>query len=187
MNETPVAPPSFQYSTTYDTCDPLKEGFKLGCTSAAFLALVYAISIPVLFVLIQPFFTFMNVRDIESLSRDIANLYSGSLVFVIIVYGIGVGPAVIIGGFSGFIIGYIFEFLIETRLSFIRAVWYGFCISLCMLALRLWLGWEFRNAPPFINDMKDFVLWVVWIIPNIIAFFGFWWVTYKVNTKMPTT
>jgi len=135
-----------------------------------------------------------NLRDFGQVFEDIVRSYFQFFVTAIFAILLGGFPAAIPGAIGGGIIGYTFRFF-KTRCSPKRAVGYGFLISLVLLVVRILLPYillpdALLEGLPFFEvlrgDLADLGWWIFWYAPNIGAFFGFWWVAYKLNEKMPT-
>lgn len=161
----------------------------MGCFASFIVSLIYPLALLITngltqFVPIVP----ADIRSLGNLIQHIAFIYGGSLIFWIGAFIIGGIPAMIMGSVGGGIIGATFRYVVKQRLSFYYVLQYGFWLSFFFLILRIIVGSGIMNdnvlniRSPF-NDPSS---WVVWYIPNLIAFFGFWWVAYKINKKMPT-
>lgn len=191
MTETPVPSPPFPYSIPTDTFDPVQEGVGIGCFTSFILSLLYPPTLLIINGLTQvvPIMP-SDMRNFGELTRDIVSIYGGSLLFFIVVFIMGGIPAMILGAVGGGIIGATFRYVVKRQLSFYHAMQYGFWLSFFFLILRIVAGARIIEEDTFLNSptpLNDLVAWVVWYIPNLIAFFGFWWITCNVNSKMPTS
>jgi hypothetical protein len=90
------------------------------------------------------------------------------------------------GVIGGAMIGMIFRYWIIERLSISQVIRYGVVISLGLVGLSLLVGAMFSNGYT-INRFNETFVWFAWFIPHILAFLGFWWLVYRVNSKMPTS
>jgi len=94
---------------------------------------------------------------------------------------VGVPTAAILGLIGGALLGIPFiggnQRLTKRNilgLGMIRSLPLAVIYALCMHWMFGWLGGGLATE------------WILWIIPGMIAFFGFWWVTVKINERMPT-
>lgn len=178
--DSPLASDPLHYATSPDTVDPIKEGIGLGAKAAGVSAGLYAIAVT-LIISATEFNRFPtgDLRDFGVVVEAILNAYMGAVMVAGLALVIGGVPAVIIGVIGGGLIGWTFRF-IKRRLSTIRALHYGFWVSLVLLVVRIGL-----LAGTFDDGLDDQLIWLIWFAPNLIAFFGFWWVTVKINEKLP--
>ena len=186
MNEIPVASTSFRYSIPTDTFNPVKEGAWLGAKTALFCSCWYALCI-VTFIFLQEsdkLFT-INIRDIGAVGLFIVSFYLGVVFLTALFCIIGAIPAVIIGTIGGAMIGVTFHF-IPRKFTPIQAMLCSFGLSLFSLTIRIGVVHSWLKIDFFWDIETNMVIWGVWFLPNLIAFFGLWWVAYKVNQKIPS-
>jgi hypothetical protein len=169
----PATPP-FQYSIPADTFDPIQEGIGLGAKAALVLAGLYGIVVTLLISVTE-----WNRIPPGNL-RDMGVVMAGGMSLVI-----GGVPAVVVGAIGGGLNGWTFRFS-KTRMSTALAIYYGFWISLLLLVVRIGMVAVWGGLATLSDNLDDQMMWLMWFAPNLIAFFGFWWVAYKLNEKMPT-
>lgn len=183
-DSTSLAVQPLQYTKTPDTFDFIREGIGLGAKAALVLAGLYTLGVA-LFIVSTEWNTFPteNIRDIGVVGEAILDVYMGVVMVAGVALVIGGIPAVIIGVIGGGLIGWTFHF-IKTRISTPHAIHYGFWVSLLLLVVRI--GLLAGTIAPLDDTLNDQMMWMIWFAPNLIAFFGFWWVTYKLNEHIPT-
>jgi hypothetical protein len=189
MNEIPVTSTPFRYSIPTDTFNPIWGGIKMGAITAFVLSGTYAVAMTpiLLWMLNQPHMlasTSFNLQNGAMVFHTIVNIYGFVFIASILGLMVGAGPACFVGVTGGAIIGAIFRYGVRRKLRPRTAIFYGFWMSLFLLAGRslLW-GCYYLLTP---STWLDQLSWLIWFGPNLIAFFGLWWVAYKVNQKMPT-
>lgn len=178
--------PLFQYSIPADTFNPVQAGIGVGSKVALALAGLYAIGVALFFVITEwDVIPSEDLRDFWMVAGAIANIYAGTAMVAGVAVVFGGIPAVIIGAIGGGVIGYTFRF-IKKPLSTPQAIHYGFWISLFLLVVRIGVLAGVNGFDALGDSLHDGMMWMVWYAPNLIAFFGFWWVAYKLNEKLPT-
>lgn len=166
MKESSVSPPPF-HNLPADTVDPVMEGVTLGTFVATRLAGIYALVIAIFIMSDGP--------------ASVLDFYMGVLVFGGFVFLPGIVPAFLFGALGGGTIGWVFQY-IKTPLPRWKAIHHGFWLSLFILIARIGIFGGFQH---FRDNLHDPIYQAVWVYPNIIAFFGLWWVTVKINETQP--
>ncbi len=189
MNETPVL-----IQPTFDSKESLVGmGAELGMMIAIRLAGLYIVGIFcfLFFIsLMNPTSYYLgDLRDFNTVFDSIGRNYFNLLLIATMMMIVGGVPAAIIGAISGGLIGYTFRFF-RTPLSIKQVMLYGFFVSFLLLTIRILLPFLFneyvwKGSFSLIHmlqaDLRNSGLWFIWFAPNIIAFFGLWWVTVKIN------
>jgi hypothetical protein len=185
MDERPMAPPPSQDSTPPKAIDPVMEGITFGIQAALVLVGVYVVGL-LLFIIATEWrtFDFEDIRDFGAVAAEVVDFYMGSAMVIGLALVLGGVPALFVGFLGGAFIGWTFRF-INKRLPFQQALLYGFGISLLLLGVRLGGAALFRGLEQVNDDLTDTFMWLAWFAPNLIAFFGFWWVAYQLNEQMP--
>jgi hypothetical protein len=194
MNETPVL-----YNASEFLDNNLgNTGTTLGIKVALKLSVLYILGFYLLIAvlaLFDPTTIFDgNLRDGERVLESIVTGYTSLIVMGTLMLVVGGFPAAIIGAIGGGFIGYTYGFF-KTKLCPNHAIAYGFLISLILLVIRIFLPYllltdvlygQLPLTEALQRHLVDFGWWIFWYTPNLIAFFGFWWVAYQLNEKMPT-
>lgn len=178
MNETPASPVTSQDSILAKPVNPIWEGMKKGAIVALGIAVLYALAVPMGLLLLNEPLPPLPGADASTNPFLAALVMSG---MALLVGGI---PALILGAIGGGIIGAIFRYGVKHQVSTARALFYGFCISLAIVSIRLIMLIQSDNVLEG-NTLADPLFWVMVIGPMLGAFLGFWWVAYQVNAKMP--
>lgn len=161
---------------------------KWGTITALVLSAIYAVATTpfVLGILTHPYLLAspaFNLQNGSMVFHAIVNIYGSALIASVLGFVVGAGPACFIGVTGGGLIGAIFRYGLKRKLQPTHAVFHGFWMSLLLLAGRLFLWGDSLTTPSLWMDQFS---WLIWFAPNLIAFFGLWWVAYKINQKMPS-
>lgn len=190
MNETPVL------ARIPIQNEPLDNvGTALGVQVACKLVLIYAI--PSMVFMGIPLLvdgSVMNLRDVGGVVGEIVRRYFALGFLSLMGVMLGMIVAVMIGGFSGRIIGFVFG-RFSTRLPRTPFILYSVLLSAGLLLIRLAIPYLFSTelwfgprtlAELVIADSQNETLWIGWWMPNVIACLGLWWVMDQVNQKLPS-
>ena len=189
MNESPAPPISFQDSIPAHPFNPIVEGMKKGAVASISIAVFYALTVPLLFSLMNPGFPSptppATLQDGDAAVSAVASNYGSVLMVGGLALVAGGIPALVFGIIGGGVIGVVFRYYIRQQVSSTLALLYGFWISLAIVSIRFLMLIQRDDSPFSAFNLADPLFWVMVMGPMIGAFLGFWWVAYQVNSKMP--
>lgn len=180
MDNSPHGPQPFRYSIPDPHAfDPLQESLWKSVKAALFLAALYALTLaPLVFYPLSILTPSVNLQNFNHVVGAITILYGSWLLVSVPAMMIGGTGALFIAVLSGSLMGVLYKYGVKERLPHHQAWWCGFWISLLFLGFRLGVGMMVVKG--WHSDA-----WLAWYVPNLIAFFAFWWVGYRVNQQMP--
>lgn len=178
MNDSQTLVPAFHYSIPAPSFDPVRTGTRLGTQCAMGLAALYGIGAAGYFAWSIGDALPPTLRDIPTLLQRMMSLYGNALPFGGIVAFFGFIPGVAIGKYSGWLIGQFFQRFVPTVLPTFHAIHLGFWISMLLLVVRIGIVELLFGA--WGSNTLGFP-WLIWYLPNALAFAGLWWVVYRVN------
>jgi hypothetical protein len=183
MNDSQTLVPAFQYSITDPRFDPVRTGTRLGTHCAMLLAALYGMGAAGYFAWSIGDTLPPTLRDVPTLFQSVMTLYGNALPFGGLVAFFGFIPGVAIGKYSGWLIGKFFQRFVPRVLSTSRALQLGFWISALLLVVRIGIAALLFGV--WSAEAAHFP-WMIWYLPNVLAFGGLWWVVYRLNALRGT-
>lgn len=177
MSEIPVSQQPFQYSGSPASFNFVKEGAVMGKNVAFGLAVGYALAVAAMMRLSSSYEP-LELHPFATLVATLFDFYFGTVTMALMILVVGLIPAYLMGAIGGAAMGWVFG-KITSPLSLRQALGYGFWVSLALMLFSLGGVALIRGIDHLGDDLAAPWFWMMWFAPNGIAFFGWWWVAYK--------
>jgi hypothetical protein len=189
LKERPLIPPSPDRTRWLNPTSPLDMGRIYGVRIGIRMGLLYALLMALLFIVagsISQLGTIPVRPDFGAMVEAITHSYQVAGGMALLLLGTGIVAAVpsgaIVGVLGGAVIG-VSYLPFPSRLSRRQALAWGAVRSLLVTALFAPFMWGVIRT---FTGEDPLLLGLLWTLPMVLAFVGFWWVAYRVNEKLPT-